>query len=628
MTTPPDLLARLAETAVEAGRADLAGDLLRRAAALPPVPAGTTAAAAHRAGLDHLSAGRFAEAEAALLLAIRLAPGAAEVHNHLGFALANQKRFAEAAATFSLSARLAPSVPSPRRNRVQACLDGRDFAGAAAAARHALELEPASEPLTLQLAVALAESKQFAAAEAVLAPLAAAPSPSAAVWNRLGVVWGMAGDPAAAAVGFQKEIELEPRSGGAYANLAAAYGKLNRWADAADAGRRAVALEPNHGGGWANLGNACRDLGQLDDALHALEQAIRLEPTQPEAIGNYALTLAMRGDPRAALPWYDRALELRPAAAEVRFNRAVALLALGDYAAGWPEYEWRWGTEQMRGQTRNRAAPPWGGEPLAGKTLLVYAEQGHGDTLQFIRLVTPLAVAGARIVVVAADPVRRLLATVAGVAEVVGPGDEVPGVHYHTPLMTLPLLTGLRVETIPADVPYVTAPADMVDKWRDRLAALPGRKVGIAWQGNPAHIGDRWRSVPLTMFAPLAAVPGVTLVSLQKGPGAEQLADAPFEILDLAADITGDFGDTAGLLMHLDLVVTVDSAVAHLAGALGRPAWVALPVNSDWRWLRDRDDSPWYPTVKLFRQERFGEWPAVFAWLATSAAAGSRPPTA
>ncbi len=622
MTPPPDLPARLADLAIEAGRADLAGDLLRRAAALPPVPAGATAAAAHQAGLNHLSAGRFAEAEAALLLAIRLAPGTAAIHDHLGVALANQQRYAEAAATFGLAARLAPGDPSPRRNRVQACLDGRDFAGAASAARDALELEPDAEALVLHLAVALTGLKQFAAAAAALAPLAAGPSPSAAVWNRLGVVRGLAGDAAGAADCFRKHIDLEPESGGAYANLAAAYGKLNRWADAADAGRRAVALDPNHAGGWANLGNAYRDLGRLDDALHALQQAIRLDPTQADAVGNYALTLTMRGDPRAALPWYDRALQLKPAAPEVRFNRAVALLSLGDYAAGWKEYEWRWGTEQMRGQTRTRAVPAWRGEPLAGKTLLVYAEQGHGDTLQFIRLVTPLAAAGARIVVVAADPVRRLLATVAGVAEVVGPGDEVAGVHYQTPLLTLPLLTGLRVETIPAGVPYVTAPTDAVEKWRAPVAALPGRTVGIAWQGNPAHIGDRWRSVPLNAFAPLAAVPGVTLVSLQKGPGAEQLTDAPFPVVDLAADITGDFGDTAGLLMSLDLVVTIDSAAAHLAGALGRPAWVALPVNADWRWLRGRDDSPWHPTVKLFRQERFGEWPAVFARMAAELAAG------
>ena len=602
----------LLEAAYAAGRADLAGELARLETR--PAPQGVTHAGLHRDALAHFSAGRAAEAERDLKLALRLAPGEERLHDHLGVVLASQQRLLEAEATFRVAQRLAPNDPSPRRNRGQCLMDLRNYPEAAEVYRQLLDANSDDGVARLQLGVALGSMRRFAEAEQVLAPLVEPGQATAAAWDRLGVVRGMAGDTAGAANCFRAQITLEP-SANAYSNLAAALGKSRDWVGATEAGHEAVRLAPGSAGAWSNLGNALRDSGRVDEAVGALNTAVRLDPIRAEAAGNLALALATRGTPAEALPWYDRALGLDPGNAEVHFNRAVCVLSLGDYARGWPEYEWRFGTEQMRTH-KPLPGTPWRGESLDGKSLLIQCEQGHGDTLQFSRLVARLAERGAAVTLVAAPPVQRLLKSMAGVSRVIGPGEPMPPTDYVTPLMTLPLLTGLRLETIPRDCPCLAAPADAAERWHDALADLPGLKVGIAWQGNPTHVGDRFRSVPLTHFAPLAEVPGVSLLSLQLGHGREQLTHAPFPIRDPFTADPRDFAETAGLLQQLDLIVAIDSAVAHLAGCLARPVWVALPVNADWRWLQARDDSPWYPTARLFRQSHFGDWTGVFARVA------------
>ncbi len=616
MTTDAALYARLVATARAAGRPDVAGELSRRLATLPPPAPPADAERLHAAGVRHLQAGRFAEAEQSLLKAIRARPEVPSWVDHLGVSYASRGRFAEAEVTFRLAADLDPTNPSPSRNLIQACFDQKKWPEALAAVETALGHDPASADLTLHRAVALAELKRYGEAEDLLAALLAVGPESAALWNRLGVVRGLSGRPEEAVACFERQIALEPHAAGAHANLAAALGKATRWAEAIAAGRTAVGLDPASAGGWANLGNAYRDLGRLDEAADALRKAIDLDPAAHESYGNFALTLAMNGRAAEALPWYDQAVRRQPEAAEVRFNRAIALLSLGDYERGWPEYEWRWRTEQMRGQTRHLPTPLWRGEPLHGKTLLIHTEQGSGDTIQFLKLAPRVVERGGTVAVVTTPALADLVRTCPGVTHVVLSGEPAPAHHAHCPLMSLPLLTQLRVETIPPAPAFVTAPPAEVAKWRDRVRDLPRPLVGIAWQGNPRHVGDRWRSVKLAQFAPLAARLadlGGTLVSLQKGPGVEQLADAPFPVLDLGGDLGDSFADTAGLLMTLDRVVTVDSALAHLSGALGKPVEILLPLNADWRWLHARRDTPWYPTATLHRQARFGDWAAAFA---------------
>ena len=304
-------------------------------------------------------------------------------------------------------------------------------------------------------------------------------------------------------------------------------------------------------------------------------------------------------------------MRLKPDDADAHLNLAYSWFFRGDFQAAWPEYEWRW---KRRGFSRPAFGQPlWDGSNLNGQTILLFAEQGLGDTLQFIRYVPFVRRLGARVLVQCQGPLLRLLATCWGINRLVREGDSLPPFDVQIPLLSLPRIFRSTLATIPANIPYLCADPDSSVHWRSQLSSLKGFKVGIAWQGNPEHQRDRRRSVGLLTFEPLARVPGVRLVSLQKGPGSEQLRDIEdrLSVLDVA-DRLGDFADTAALLSNLDLVITVDTAVAHLAGALGIPVWVVLPLDPDWRWLLDRQDSPWYPSMRLFRQTAWGDWTGVF----------------
>jgi hypothetical protein len=281
---------------------------------------------------------------------------------------------------------------------------------------------------------------------------------------------------------------------------------------------------------------------------------------------------------------------------------------------GWTDYEWRFKCKRF-GSLPPFHAPLWDGSPLEGRTILIHAEGGLGDTLQFIRYAPLVHRRGGRVILVCQPPLVRLLSLSRGlgVERLLAQGDPLPEYDVHASLLSLPGLLGTTLESVPTDVPYLDAEPQLVESWRRRLGSYPGFKVGIAWQGNPKHCGDRFRSSPLVQFAPVARVPGVHLLSLQKGAGREQLPalQGRFPVTDLGSHL-GDFLDTAAVMKSLDLVISVDTAIAHMAGALGIPVWVALPFAPDWRWLLDREDSPWYPTMRLLRQTRPSWWEDVF----------------
>jgi len=288
------------------------------------------------------------------------------------------------------------------------------------------------------------------------------------------------------------------------------------------------------------------------------------------------------------------------------------------FARGWPEYEWRWHRRQA--VQRNFYATRWDGSPLAGRTILLHAEQGLGDTLQFVRYASLVKRRGGTIIVECQPPLVKLLTGCPGIDQVVAYGDALPPFEFHAPLMSLPAIFGTTVETIPQEVPYLLADPELRQKWRGELEGMREFKVGIVWQGRPEPPWVGNRSIPLRKYAPLAQVPGVKLFSLQKGPGVEQLVASSVEVTDFGPrldEATGPFLDTAALMRNLDLVITSDTATAHLAGALGVPVWVAIPVAPDWRWMLNRTDSPWYPTMRLFRQTNLGDWDTVFAQMAT-----------
>ncbi|HQU42170.1 MAG TPA: tetratricopeptide repeat protein, partial [Pirellulales bacterium] len=374
-------------------------------------------------------------------------------------------------------------------------------------------------------------------------------------------------------------------------------------------------LAEAHGG----LALALSRQDNLDGALESYREALRLRPDVAGDHVNMGFILSELGRRSEALACYDRALALDPGMPDARTNRAYLLLLEGKLAEGWAEYEWRWKRPEL--PERPFPQPLWDGSPLDGKTIMLHAEQGFGDTLHFIRYARLVHERGGRVIVVCQRPLVALLSRCEAVEQVLAHGDPLPPFDVHAPLLSLPRIFGTTLANIPGDVPYIQGEPRTVARWRDELGGVSDFKIGIAWQGSRAHRGDHGRSMPLSYFAPLAAISGVRLYSLQKNDGQEQLGQVSFgeRIVDLSPRLES-FDDTAAAMEHLDLVICCDTSVAHLAGALARPVWVAVATVPDWRWLLDRDDTPWYPTMRLFRQHRRGDWHDVFARITSALA--------
>jgi tetratricopeptide (TPR) repeat protein len=396
----------------------------------------------------------------------------------------------------------------------------------------------------------------------------------------------------------------------------AALRDLDRIDEAVDSFRQVARREPNDPLGHANLGLALKEAGRLDEAIERLEHAVSLDPHRASHHNHLGVALADAGRLDAALACLRRAVTLDPGAPELRENLGLTLLLNGNLQAGWPEYEFRHRLERFKAR-RPVDVPVWQGEPLTNKSILAYAEQGFGDTIQFVRYLPLLVGRGAAVTLAVQPRLMALLSCMADLVTIVPLGDVRARFDFQCALLSLPHKFGTTLSSIPTDRPYLSADPALVARWRERIGHT-GFKIGIAWQGSTDYAGDRGRSLALREFAPLAAIPGVRLISLQKGFGVEQIAAVDFsvETLDESFDASGAFVDTAALMMSLDLVVTSDTSIPHLAGALGRPVFIALRRVPDWRWLLDRDDSPWYPTARLFRQRAIGDWADVFERIA------------
>jgi tetratricopeptide (TPR) repeat protein len=378
---------------------------------------------------------------------------------------------------------------------------------------------------------------------------------------------------------------------------------------------------------YVSQGDTLQLIGKIEEAKAAYQLAARVDPKCRFAWAGLGMMYQVEGDFREAEVCYRRALAIDPEVGQAHFNLAALLLVHGQFAEGWAEYAWRWKIPNAIRQ-RDSAGTLWDGSPLPHGTLLLFGEQGLGDTLQFIRYVSLVRQRVGRVIVECHPNLRSLFGRLPGIDQVVVRGEPRPICNAQVPLLSLPGICGTLLETIPAEVPYLRSDPDRVARWRDELGKTAGFRVGVVWQGNPQHRFDRYRSFSALELAPLADVPGVQLYSLQKGEGSEQLPALAGRcpIVDLA-DRIQDFDDAAAVMKNLDLVVSCDSAPVHLAGALGVRVWVPLPHTPDWRWLLEREDSPWYPTMRLFRQPPDGNWAPVFQRLAgelASLAAGSR----
>jgi len=460
----------------------------------------------------------------------------------------------------------------------------------------------------------LAAHRQGRLDEAITAyRLAIAATPAfAEALNALGIALQQRGDLASAIAHYRAALEAKPDYASACGNLGAALFTQGEIAAALDYYRRAIDLRPDHADAHYNLGKALHEGGDAAGAIECYRRATTFEPGHVSAWNNLGIALRDLGHPDQAVVSYRRALALKPDAAEIRYNQAMALLEGGHFETGWGEYEARFAAGDVPERAFGR--PRWTGQDLSGKTLLVWAEQGFGDSLLFARCLGMLAGRAARVVFETQPALARLMRSLPGADLVVAAGHPLPPFDFQVPLLSLPGLLGIRLASIPAQVPYLSAEPDLVETWRQRLDQTSnGRlRIGLAWAGNPNQKNNHNRSLPAAALAGLLALP-TAFYSLQQGDEAERLNRSGIgQVIDLAPHLT-DFAETAAALAGLDLIITVDTAVAHLAGALGCPTWTLLAFAPDWRWLRDRADSPWYPSMRLFRQDRPRDWTPVMA---------------
>jgi tetratricopeptide (TPR) repeat protein len=573
-----DALHLLGMIAYQEGRPADALDLIRRALAVNP---------AHplyhcNAGLAYQALGRLDAAEAAYRQALALKPDHVAALNNLGAVHKAQGKWAEAEACLRQALHLQPGHVGAHYNLADVIRSQGRYEEAAAGYRHTLQLNPGHVYAHFGLGEALRRLGRFAEAEAC----------------------------------YREVVRLQPQFALGHNSLGTALWQQGRFAEAADCYRAALRLDPHLVEAPNNLGCALKDLGRLDEAAACFRQALQMNPGFPPAHRNLGNALKTQGRLDEALSCYDKSLQLDPNYPEGHVGRAEILLLRGDFAGGWAEYEWRWRCPDL--PPREFRQPPWDGAPLAGKTILLHAEQGLGDIMQFIRYAARVKQRGGTVLVETPPELLPLLARCRGADRWLARGEPLPDFDCHAPLMSLPHILGTTLATVPADVPYLFADETLVARWRAELRAGPGFKVGINWRGKAAQPLECYRGIPLHHFAPLARLPGVRLYSLQKGPGQEELRAAAqhFPITDLGGrldEAAGAFMDTAAVMKGLDLVITSDTSIAHLAGGLGVPVWVGLWSPPEWRWLLDRADSPWYPTLRLFRQETPGDWGGVLA---------------
>jgi tetratricopeptide (TPR) repeat protein len=567
-----------------------------------------------RAGQHH-HAGRLAEARALYHQIVARQPQHAEALHRLGM-LAHQAGEHDAAADFLARAIAArPSEASYHNDLgIVRAAEGR-LAEAAAEYRAAIFLQPDFSRAHSNLGVALRMLGRFKQAIAAYREAIRCEPDSAEPHYNLGNLYRDQDQTPAAIECYQAALRLHPEHLEAWHNLGLAYRATGREDEAIEIYRHVLQFKPGSVETLLNLGNVFNAQGRLEEALAIYGEAIALAPDLAEGHNGLAVALTGLGRFAEADAANARARHCQPNDPEARLNHAMRLLSRGEYREGWALYEARWTARSTNLPRLNFSQPEWDGRPLQGERILVHAEQGFGDSIQFVRYVPRLAEMGGRVVLSCPEPLVDLLRGVRGVAELVADGEPRPPFDLHAGMMSLPRIFGTIVETIPAEVPYITADRVRGERWRQRLEReRPGLRVGLVWSGNPRHRFDHRRSLPFELVRSLLDIEGVEFCSLQRGRASADLRSLSpsLSIADWTAELE-TFADTAALVQNLDLVITVDTAVAHLAGALGRRVWTMIAVGPDWRWLLERTDTPWYPTMRLFRQARLGEWAPVMA---------------
>jgi Flp pilus assembly protein TadD len=621
----PEILNELGIAFARLHRLDEAADCYRRAIRARPEIADVH----NNLGNLLRQRGRLDEAIACYREALRLRPNYPEAHNNLGIALRRQGKVDEAIHHYYEALRLRPDYADAHNNLGFALASRGKHEAAVAYYHQAIRLRPDYVEAHHNLASALSDLGRHADAVNVMRQAVRLRPKDAKLHKTLGMILARKDDFGPAQEAYHEALTLRPDFPEVYNDLGIIAARQHRYQEALEHYEQALRLRPDYAEVYSNLGNALRNLGRYDESVAAYRKAIELRPNYADAYNNLGITLSEMGRCAEAIDCYTSCLKHRPNHNDAAMNQSLTWLRMGDLLQGCPAYNTRWRRRAV--SSRPLIRPEWNGAPLAGRRILLITEQGLGDTFHFIRYAKRLKEQGATVILECPEKLLRILARTPGIDVVVPQGQEFPDYDVWCPLLSLMGVMHTTLETIPAEVPYIHPDPDLVEHWRQEMSAYPGFKVGINWQGNPQYGGDRNRSMPLICFEPLARVPGVKLFSLQKNQGKEQLQAlrGRFEVIDLGVGLdeaSGPFMDTAAVMKNLDLFVTSDTAVAHLAGALSVPVWMATSWTAGWQWLLEREDSPWYPTMRLFRQARPLEWVPVFERIAAELRAFAPPP--
>ncbi len=629
---------------LQQGNLDAACMLFRKTLELSP----DLAIAYSNLGIALYESGKIDEAIRCYRKAIILKPNDADTHFNLGNALKDQIKPEEAIISYKHAIELRPNDSGLYGNLGNTLREQGKLSEAVEYYRKASELEPDNAGFQCNLGAALQETgkaddaiecyKQattidpnYAMAHSNLGsifqeidkPVDAITNFKKAIilkpdyaeaYNNLGSSLLELGKPGEAVEYLNKAISLKPDNAESYNNLGIAFLKLGKPDEAVEYHNKAISLKANFAEAHNNLGTALMEQCKFDAAIISHKKAIELKPDYAEAYNNLGAVLKESGEPLEAIEKYKLATELDPHYVQAHLNMAFALLLTENFRKGWQEYEWRL---RVKGQTpKTTRKPMWNGSSLNGRSILVSTEQGLGDSIQFIRYIPMVKKQGGRVIVECQQSLRRLFKNCDGIDEIKKiTSDAESSIQFdvHVPLLSLPGIFDVTMDLIPSNGPYIKSDPVLISKWRTKLDYDNNFKIGIVWAGNPEHKNDSNRSCSLKNFAHLTDIRGLTLFSLQKGPASVESNNPPgdMKIINLTNELN-DFAETAAVIDNLDLIISADTSVAHLAGAIGKPVWVLLPFVPDWRWFLKRNDSPWYPNMRLFRQHKPHDWQGVF----------------
>jgi Flp pilus assembly protein TadD len=550
------------------------------------------------------------KARTACRTALRAKPYDIDCMNALGLIECQLGNPSAAKQWFKKAVGLKPDRAEIQANYGFVLIEEEEYAEAIVTLRHAVALAPRHIEAAYHLGLALSKTGQLDEAAAVYRQVLILKPDYVEALNSLGNLLFDQGKPRDAIVCFQRALAVRPDYVMGYNNMGLVLAALGELDDAEAQYRKAISLMPNYPEAHNNLGVVFAQRGKFEESIGCYQQALALRPDYPEAHNNLGNALKDCGQIEDAITHYEKALR-KQSSPDYRHNLALAQLAVGQFDQGWRNYEARWQTKALTHVFRNFTQPQWQGEEAVGRTILVHAEQGFGDTLQFCRYAPLIKARDMRVIMEVPPALVKIIGSLDGVNQVIAEGQDLPDFDLHCPMMSLPLAFATKLGTIPASIPYLAADQKDAAAWQSRLPDAKGAlRVGLVWEGNARTqtqdlaAANRRRSIAPELLAPIIEVPGVQFYSLQKvgAPAPEH-----FGLIDTMSECN-DFAATAALIANLDLIISVDTAVVHLAGAMGKPVWGLNRFSGCWRWLRGREDSPWYPTLRLFHQKSAGDW--------------------